>query len=145
MRVERMIEMDVAKPFRMLSANLITAAMTKPPKAYRSMWCKYKTQITRWHIGQHMWGRFRLYSEEEEKMYLKSHHSPRHIIVPLKESILKHSFSIVHKHSHKSKNQSKYTWDGREQVWWKKYGWWLTNTHTSGNLKQKLVNNGYQN
>lgn len=49
MRVERMIEMDVAKPFSMLSANLITAAMTKPPKAYRSMWSKYKTQITMWH------------------------------------------------------------------------------------------------
>lgn len=30
-----MIEMDVAKPFRMLSAYVMTAAMTNPPKAYR--------------------------------------------------------------------------------------------------------------
>lgn len=30
-----MIEMDVAKPFRILSAYLMTAAMTNPPNAYK--------------------------------------------------------------------------------------------------------------
>ena len=31
---DKIIEIDVAKPFRILSAYLITAAMTKPPSAY---------------------------------------------------------------------------------------------------------------
>ena len=32
-RDENMIEIEVAKPFTMLSANFITAAVTKPPRA----------------------------------------------------------------------------------------------------------------
>lgn len=35
MRVDRMMESDVAKPLRMLSAYLMTAAMTRPPSAWR--------------------------------------------------------------------------------------------------------------
>ena len=31
---ERIIEIDVANPFKILSAYLITAAITKPPKAF---------------------------------------------------------------------------------------------------------------
>lgn len=31
-----MMESDVAKPFRMLSAYLMTAAMTRPPSAWRN-------------------------------------------------------------------------------------------------------------
>lgn len=34
--VDRMMESDVAKPFRMLSAYLMTAAMTRPPSAWRN-------------------------------------------------------------------------------------------------------------
>jgi hypothetical protein len=30
-----MIEIEVAKPFKILSAYLITAAITRPPKAFR--------------------------------------------------------------------------------------------------------------
>lgn len=33
--VDRMMESDVAKPLRMLSAYLMTAAMTRPPRAWR--------------------------------------------------------------------------------------------------------------
>ena len=33
MRDETMIEIDKAKPLTILSANLITAAVTKPPRA----------------------------------------------------------------------------------------------------------------
>lgn len=36
MRVDRMMESDVAKPLRMLSAYLMTAAMTRPPIAWRN-------------------------------------------------------------------------------------------------------------
>lgn len=36
MRVDRMMESDVAKPLRMLSAYLMTAAMTRPPSAWRN-------------------------------------------------------------------------------------------------------------
>lgn len=35
MSVDRMMESDVAKPFRMLSAYLMTAAMTNPPRAWK--------------------------------------------------------------------------------------------------------------
>lgn len=35
-RVDRMMESDVAKPLRMLSAYLMTAAMTRPPSAWRN-------------------------------------------------------------------------------------------------------------
>ena len=36
MSVDRMMESDVAKPLRMLSAYLMTAAMTRPPSAWRN-------------------------------------------------------------------------------------------------------------
>lgn len=35
-RVDRMMDSDVAKPLRMLSAYLMTAAMTRPPSAWRN-------------------------------------------------------------------------------------------------------------
>lgn len=35
-RVDRMMESDVAKPLRMLSAYLMTAAMTRPPSAWKN-------------------------------------------------------------------------------------------------------------
>lgn len=34
--VDRMMESDVAKPLRMLSAYLMTAAMTRPPSAWKN-------------------------------------------------------------------------------------------------------------
>lgn len=132
MSVDRMIEMDVAKPFRILSAYLMTAAMTNPPNAYRNMQCTY---LQNSHDCKF------LFLWYESKIYLKSHHCPRQPVVPLKESIHLNSFTIVHKHSHESENKSKQTWGERS-----KQGCWTTykGTSTYWNLKQKLVNNGYQ-
>lgn len=122
-RVDRMMDSDVAKPLRMLSAYLMTAAMTRPPSAWRNnkhtdadgqrhrlCWVlkivcdtlrfenKAEKHVSSWQQSEH---------------YLQNHHGPGDCVVALEHPRLPYSFSIVGHHPKNPKDQPKHAWKHR--------------------------------
>lgn len=108
-----MMESDVAKPLRMLSAYLMTAAMTRPPSAWRNN----KHAATDGH--SRLWGGIgpliawtaKLRSVLKSELHLQNHHGPGDGVVALEHPRLPHPRSIVGQHPKDPKDQTKHTWE----------------------------------
>lgn len=132
MRVDRMMESDVAKPLRMLSAYLMTAAMTRPPSAWNnkhmetdgrrhdlngptgSLSHKIKSLLPkRLDNTSDSFGGRCINRWQRSERYLQCHNSPGDRAVSLEHSRLLHPLSIIGHHPKEAKHQAKHPWKHR--------------------------------
>lgn len=123
-RVDRMMESDVAKPLRMLSAYLMTAAMTRPPSAWRNnkhtdtdgqrhdlsgpresdppnqMVSSPRGLVIHLIVKHH----------QRSETYLQCYDGPGDCVVTLEHSRLFHPLAVVEQHAEKAKHKTKHPW-----------------------------------